>query len=73
MHYLTPTNKEGVRVSRCQTSKQLELKVKWICINNKKVVSTNWNQNGGQTNHKQLAHKTQQNPNLGGVHHSFQI
>jgi hypothetical protein len=28
VHSLTPTKKEGVRVSRCQTSKQLEFKVK---------------------------------------------
>jgi hypothetical protein len=37
------------------------------------VVSTNWNQNDGQTNHKQLTHMTQHNPNLGGVHNYFQI
>jgi len=36
VHFLTPTKKEGVRVSRCQTNKQLEFKVKSICINNKK-------------------------------------
>jgi hypothetical protein len=73
VHTLPFTKKEGLKVSRCQTSNQLEVKVKSICINNKKVVSTNWNQNGGQTNHKQLTHKTQHNPNLGGVHQSFQI